>query len=61
MTTIKPGDRVRVLTGWYAGQIGRVYAIGRRDNYPIHVEFPNKDVNAYYEEQVERVDEEVTK
>lgn len=60
MTTIKTGDRVRVLTGDYRDEIGVVYAIPPFPAYPIVVKFEHGHLNAYYEEQVEMVDEEAT-
>lgn len=58
MVEFNVGDQVRVLVGFYAGQIGTVYAI-TRGNYPFNVELPNKDVNAYYGEHIEIVRKEV--
>jgi len=51
---MKIGDKVEVLTGDYEGHTGIIFHIAARP-YPITVEFPNGDLNSYYEEQLKEV------
>lgn len=56
MSTIKPGDQVCILTGWYEGNTGIVYAAVYDEDYPIKVGFSDGETNGYWEEQVTRVE-----
>jgi len=49
VTAIYLGETVMVHKGLNAGNVGKVTHITPDDAYPIHVTFPNGEVNCYYE------------
>lgn len=56
---MKLGDKVKVISGDYYGQVGVIIddLRGEGASYPITVEFPNGEINGYYEEHLTKIEQ----